>query len=175
MQKIIAVLFACIFCTKGFGQTPGKITGYLQGQFNLTIYDNTKANNPWGLGAGLVLLLHDPAKWQPIVEFTADTYLADDKVAKLNPGGQIAEDLGNMFNLFAGAAFHPSRTICVTLSAGPSFINGETSFAIKPSVGIYSKNQKWFSRISFINVFNRDKETQSDFGSISFSIARKLF
>jgi hypothetical protein len=47
---------------------------------------------------------------------------------------------------------------------------------VKPSFGFYfSKNQRWTGKVSYINVFNRDKTTKEDFGSISLAIGLKLF
>jgi hypothetical protein len=80
-----------------------------------------------------------------------------------------------MVNLFAGSSFHPSRTIYFSVLAGPSFISGQTFLGLKPSIGFYfSKKQRWTGKISYINVFNRTKITNQDFGSISVAIGVKL-
>ncbi|HEY6975198.1 MAG TPA: hypothetical protein VH396_02845 [Chitinophagaceae bacterium] len=175
MIKFITTILFVFILMQTFGQSPKKLSVYLQTQFNLTIYDRTAGNNPWGIGMGTQVFLNNKTKFKPVIEFTADTYISDDKVARLNPDGKIAEDLGNMFNLFGGASFHASQKLYLSIIAGPSFINGQTLFGVKPSFGLYSSHQKWTGRVSFINVFNRDKTTKEDFGTLSFTIGRKIF
>ena len=105
--------------------------------------------------------------------------MEDDKVLRLNPDGSIPKDdnaVHGMVNVFAGSSFRPTSTIYVSFLAGPSFISGQTFLGIKPSFGFYfSKTQRWTGKISYINIFNRTKVTNEDFGSISLSIGLKLF
>jgi hypothetical protein len=176
MRKLITNIFLCFFLTQTFGQSQKKLFVFLQTQLNLTMFDRTAGNNPWGAGLGTTVLFNNKTKFKTSIEFTADTYIDDNKVAKLNPDGKIAEDLGNMFNLFGGISYYPTQKIFFSFAAGPSFINQRTLFGIKPSFCVnFSKNNKWTSKISFINIFNRDKATKEDFGTISLSIGRRLF
>ena len=81
-----------------------------------------------------------------------------------------------MINLFAGSSFHPTQNIYFSFVVGPSFISGQTLLGIKPTFGFYfSKTKKWTGKISYINVFNRTKINNEDFGSLSFAIGLKLF
>lgn len=176
MKKILTTLFTCLILTQAFGQTERKLSTYLSVQYNYTMYDITSGNNPWGIGLGLQTFFNNKTKFKPTVEFTADTYLADDKVARVNTDGKIIDDVRSMFNLFAGASFQPKQNVYFSIIAGPSFINGQTLFGIKPSLGFYFSNkQKWMAKVSYINIFNRDKETQEDFGTISLAVGFKLF
>lgn len=162
--------------THSFSQTQRKVSTYLQGQYNKTIYDRTIGNNPWALGLGLQLLFNNHSKLKPTIEVTADAYLEDDKVFRMNADGSEIVDVGGMVNVFAGASFHPTRKIYMSLVTGPSFVSGQTLLGLKPSFGFYfSENQKWTGKVSYINVFNRDKKTKEDFGSISLSLGVKLF
>jgi len=163
---------------KTFCQTQKPISLYLQTHFNKTIYDVTYGNNPWGVGLGLqtLFLTNKKTKFKPTIEITADTYLEDDKVLRLTPEGEPIEDLGTMINLFAGSTYHPLQFVYLSFVVGPSFIDGQTLFGIKPSVGFYfSDNRRWTAEVSYINIFNRDKLTGKDFGTISFTVAVKLF
>ena len=145
---------------------------YLQGQFNKTIYDRTMGNNPWGMGLGLQAYLNHSSKVRPLIDFTADAYLENDKVLRLNTNGTPVDDIRGMINLFAGASYQPAKTVYLSLVTGPSFVGGQTLLGIKPSFGFYfSENQRWTGKISYINIFNRDE----DFGSVSFSLAHKIF
>ena len=148
-------------------------------QYNKTIYDWTKGNNPWGIGFGLQTFLNTKTKFKPTIELTGDIYLEDDKVLRLNPEGSVPtnyNDVRGMVNLFVGTSYNPTQDIYVSFVAGPSFINGQTLLGIKPSFGFYfSKSQKWTGKISYINIFNRDKPTKKDFGSLSLAIGLKLF
>ena len=81
-----------------------------------------------------------------------------------------------MVNLFIGSSFRLTQSIYLSFIAGPSFISGQTLLGIKPSIGFYfSKFHRWTDKLSYINIFNRDKATQEDFGSVSFAIGVKLF
>ena len=176
MRKIITAFLACFILTGAFAQSQNKISAYLQAQYSKTIYDRTAGNNPWGMGTGLQLFLGTRSKFKPTIDFTADAYLEDDKVLRINPDDTPAEDIGGVFNLFAGVAYHSSKTVYFSIVGGPSFVNGRTLPALKPSFGFYfSETKKWTGKISYTNVFNRDELTKEDFGSISFSIGCRLF
>ena len=152
-----------------------KVSSSLSLQYNKTIYDATSGNNPSGIGLGLETIFTTKTKCKPAIEITADIYLEDDKVFRMI-NGQEQEGVGGMINLFAGALFNPNQNAFLSFYAGPSFINGNTLLGIKPSFGSYfSKSQRWKIKMSYINIFNRDKQTKKDFGTISFAIALKLF
>jgi len=176
MQKLITIFLLCFILTQSFGQTQRKVSTYLQGQYNKTMHDATLGNNPWGMGLGLQLFLNHNSNFKPTIDLTADAYLEDDKVFRAYANGTEMIDVGGMVNLFAGVSFHPIKTIYFSLVAGPSFLSGQTSWGVKPSFGFYfSQNQRWTGKISYINVFNREKTAKEDFGSLSFSLGVKLF
>jgi hypothetical protein len=179
MLKIFTTFLLCFLLTQTFGQTPKKVSTYLSTQYNKTLYDYTSGNNPWGVGLGLQAFLNNRTKFKPTIELTGDIYLEDDKVLRSNPDGSFPEngnDVRGIVNLFAGSSYHPNQSIYLSLVAGPSFISGETLLGIKPSFGFYfSKNQRWIGKISYINVFNRTKINNEDFGSLSLGIGARLF
>jgi hypothetical protein len=152
-----------------------KISGYLSGQFTQTIYDITRGNNPWGIGAGLQAFLNNASKFKPTIEVTADGYIAGQKYLYLIDGRDVAIS-GGVINVFGGATFHPTRSVYFSFVAGPSFINGFTRFGIKPSFGWYfspSKQKK--KKLSYINIYDREPTSKQDFGYVSLSIGLKLF
>jgi len=166
----------CFLFSKSFGQSQFNMSVYLQGQFNKTIYDRTIGNNPWGIGLGLQAYLNHSSKVRPLIDFTGDAYLENDKVLRLNTDGTPVDDIRGMINLFAGASYQPAKTVYLSFVTGPSFVGGQTLLGIKPSFGFYfSENQRWTGKISYINIFNRDKITNEDFGSLSFSLGHKIF
>jgi hypothetical protein len=176
MQKIITTFLLCFILTQSFAQTQQKVSIYLLGQYNKTIYDKTKGNNPWGMGLGLQLFFHNNSRFKPTADLTADAYLEDDKVLRLNSNGTPINDIGGMVNLFVGASYHLTHIFYLSVVAGPSFGSGRTLLGIKPSLGFYfSDHQKWTGKLSYINVFNRDKATKEDFSSISFTLGVELF
>ncbi len=179
MQKILTILLCCFILTQSFAQTERKVSTYLLTQYNYTIYDYTLGNNPWGIGLGLQTFFNNKSKFKPTIELTGDIYLEDDKVFRSNPDGSFPKDgndVGSMINLFAGSSFQPTKSIYLSFLAGPSFISGQTLLGIKPSVGFYfSPRQRWTGKISYINIFNRTKIINEDFGSLSFAIGLKLF
>ena len=179
MKKLIPTFLFCFLLTQVFGQTSRKLSFYVFANYNNTLYDYTVGNNPWGVGLGLQAFLNNKTKFKPTIELTADTYLEDNKVLRLNPDGSIPNDdnaVEGMVNLFAGASFYFNQIVYVSFVAGPGFISGQTFLGIKPSFGFYfSKAQRWTGKISYINIFNRTKVVNDDFGSLSLSIGLKLF
>ncbi len=178
MQKIITTFLLCSILANTFGQRQRKVSMYLLTQYNNTIYDRTVGNNPWAVGLGVQTIFNNHTKFKPVIEVTGDIYLQDDKVLRLNDDGTMPTDtdVAGMLNVFAGTSFHPTKNIYFSFVAGPGFVSGETLLGIKPSFGFYfSKTQRWTGKISYINVFNRYKATNEDFGSTSFAIGLKLF
>ena len=176
MQKVITTFLLCFILTSSFGQTQKKISTYLLTQFNTTLYDVTKGNNPWGIGLGLQTFLNNKTKFKPTIELYGDIYLMDDKVFRTDSVGTPLNDVRGMVNLFVGTSFNPTKNIYLSVVLGPSFISGQTLFGIKPSLGFYfPKSQRWTGKISYINIFNRGNTIKKDFGSISLAVGLKLF
>jgi hypothetical protein len=179
MRKSIHTILLCFILKLAFGQPPKKITTYLLTQNNLTLYDRTFGNNPWGVGIGLQAFYNAGTKFKPTAELTADIYLADDKVLRLSADSFNAvpyEDVPGMINFFVGSSFYPAKNIYLSFTIGPSIIAGQAFLGIKPSVGVYfSENKKWMAKLSYINVFSREKISKDDFGSLSLAIGLKLF
>ena len=179
MKRLISTFLFCFLLTQVLGQTKRKVSSYIFANYNNTLSDYTIGNNPWGAGLGIQAFLNNKTKFKPTIELTADTYLEDDKVLRLNPDGSTPKDdnaVHGMVNLFVGASFHPTQSIYISFLAGPGFISGQSFLGIKSSFGFYfSKTQRWTGKISSINVFNRTEVANADFGSLSLSIGMKLF
>jgi hypothetical protein len=162
--------------TTVLGQLPKRPSIYLSVQYSKTIADRTIGNNPWAAGLGLQTYFHLRSKFKPTIEVTGDIYLMDDKVFRTNPDGSPINDVRGMVNLFAGASYHPIKSIYFSLVAGPSFISGQTLVGVKPSVGFYfPRSKRWTAKLSFINIFNRDKTNKKDFSTASIAFGFKLF
>ena len=176
MKKLISTFLFCFLLTQVFAQTQMKVTTYLLAQYNKTIYCATSGNNPSGIGLGLQTFFNNKTRFKPTIEITGDLYLEDDKVFRTDLNGTPLNDVPGMVNLFIGALFQPTQNFCLSFVAGPSFIGGQTLLGIKPSIEFYfSKNQRWTGKLSYINIFNQNKTTKENFGSISFAIGLKLF
>ena len=162
--------------TQAFGQAEHTSSLYLEGQYNHTLSDVTKGNNPWGVGLGLQLFLRQTSKLKPTVELTADAYLMDDKVYRMHPDNTPIITVGGMVNVFAGASVHPIRNAYLSFVAGPSFVGGQTLLGLKPSLGFYfSANQKLTGKISYINILKREASAKQNFTSVSFSLGVRLY
>ncbi|WP_290796395.1 hypothetical protein [Flavihumibacter sp. UBA7668] len=176
MLKMILYLLFLLFMLPLSVLAQRNSTLYLQGQYNHTIYDATKGNNPWGIGAALQLFIKPTAKLRPTVELSGDLYLADDKVQRLDGNARPLNEISGMVNLFAGGSLHPTKNLFISLTAGPSFLSGQTKFGIKPFLGIFlTSSQSCLAKLSYINISDRNKETKEDFGSISFSLGFRLY
>jgi hypothetical protein len=176
MQKAIILVLLCFSLTDIFSQTSKKVVGYLFGQYDKTLYDRTVPNNPWGMGLGLQSFFNNNSTLKVTADLTADAYLEDDKVLRTNSDSAAIADVGGVINLFAGISYHPEQLFYLSIVTGPSFVSSRILLGLKPSIGFYfSQNHKLTAKISYINIFNRDKTTQQDFGSLSFSIGTKIF
>ena len=175
MQKLLSTLFFSFIFLLSTAQER-KVSVLLNGQFTGTLYDLSAGNNPWALGVGLQGYYNNRSKFSPTIDITADIYLQDDKVLRLNPDGTFPEDLGGVLNLFGGIAYSPKSRIYFSFVMGPSIMTYRTCFGIKPSFGFYfSEKKRWTGKISYINIFNRDKESGHDFMSVSFTVGVRLY
>lgn len=175
MQKLITTSLLCFLLTHVLGQTQRKISLYLEGQYNQTISDVTKGNNPWGMGLGLQFFFRQTSILRPTVELTADAYLMDDKVYRTYLDDKPIGTVGGMINILAGASVHPIRNGYFSFAAGPSFVGGQTLFGLKPSLGFYfSSDQKVTGKISYIDILKRETRAKQDFRSVSVSLGVRL-
>ena len=173
--KLILIFF-CILLSKTYCQKQHKISIYIEGEFVQTLYDKASGNNPWGIGLGAEAYFNNQARIQPAMELTAATYLEDDKVLILNTNGSVIDRINNMTNLLAGVNIHLNKKVNLSLLAGPSLINSQVHFSLKPSIALYfSKKQKTIGKISYINVFNRTHDPNKDYGSLNVSVCVSLF
>ena len=158
------------------GQSYKKISFYLLAQYYQTLYDRMKSENPSGFGSGVQLFLNTKTKLKPILDLSVEAFPAKSKVLFLNPDGTSIDNIDVVVNLFGGVSYFPAKQLYFAFSAGPCFANGNILLGVKPALGFYfSPKQKWMGKLSYTNLFHRDKFTQQDFGSLSFSIGVKLF
>ena len=175
MQNISATVFF-LFITLCCYSQARKVRVQLNAQFTQTLFDRTLGNNPWSVGVGLQGDLIHESKFNPTVDLTADIYLADNKVQVVNPDETSADDLGGVVNMFAGLSYSRKKKIYYALVFGPSFSNGDAYLGAKTSLAFYfTEAQRLSGKISFINIFNRDKYFHKDFGSVSFTLGYKLY
>lgn len=179
LRKIILFSFFSFVFSPAFSQVPRKVSLYLFSQYNKTLSDQTKGNNPWGFGLGLQATANTKTKLKPMLEITGDWYLEDDKVLRLNPDGSFPTQdhtVNEMINVFAGTTFSPIPEIYTMIAAGPSFIGDQVLLGIKPTFGFYfSKSQRLTAKLAYIHIFNRDKLSAKDFGTLSIGVGVKLF
>lgn len=176
MKKLVScLLFLCIL-TPAFTQTQRKLSLYLSGQYNETVYDRTLINNPWSLGLGLQVYLNNSAKFKPVLDVTADAYLMSVEVQFVDENGKPIDGIEGMINLFGGVSYHPTKIVYLSFVGGLSVINGKTLLGIKPSLGFYfSRTQRVTGKVGYINVFNRLKPANDDYGAITITLGVKLF
>jgi len=181
MRKGLITLLLFFFVFQLAAQKQRTVNVYLQAQQNLTMYDVTQGNNPHGMGIGIQAFLNTKSRFKATMELTGDVYLLDDKVLRtrqtisgISGDEAILESVPAMVNLFAGASWHPAKNFCMSVTVGPSLINGKYYLGFKPALCVLTDNQRWIGKAYFINIFDRDFPTQSDFGSIGLSIGFRL-
>lgn len=176
MKNILFLYTLCFVVQFSNGQVKRSISADLLVQYNNTLYDYTRLNNQWGVGIGAQTFFNNRSAFKPFIEFTGEIYPMDDKVYRIDLFGSSNDKINSVVNLLGGLCYQPGDRIYFAVTAGPSFINEQTYVALKPSVGAYfSSNHRWTGKVSFMNVFNRIKAAQQDFGSLSIGLGYKLF
>lgn len=175
MQKLLLTTsFLILIASVSFGQSD-RVSLYLHGQYNKTLYDRTIQNNPGGIGLGLQSYWNI-GKFSPTIDITTDFYLSGKKVQLINPDGSNPEAIRSMANLLAGVSYQLTPTFYISCTTGPNWTgNGNTHLALKPSIGLYfPSSQRWTTQLSYINIFDRDPATKKDFGAIGISLGLRL-
>ena len=174
MKKLVLSLFACCLLFCAWAQKERKISTYASINFNATLYDINARNNPWGIGLGLQSFMNNKTRFKPAVEITGDVYLAGTKDFFPVEGRDVS--VSSMVNVFAGSNYQVTERTYLSLLMGPSFVNGNACFGMKPAVGFYfPRSKRWTGRIAYINIFNREPAIDRDFGSLNLSVGLKLF
>ena len=175
MQKLISIIFTCFIVLQTSGQTKHTVSIYIQFQNNLSVYDRTITNNASGIGAGIQIFLNTKTKLKPTLEITGDVF-GGTKELYLTGDGKPIYGKDGVYNFFVGASYAFSKNFYTALSVGPSLLDKDPYFTVKPSAGFYFfKNQRCTAKISFINIFQRDEISNQSFGYLSFSAGIKLF
>jgi hypothetical protein len=175
VRKLIAFSTLLISFCQLSAQKQRLVNVYLQGQLNWPRYDISKVNNNAGFGLGAQAFLHTKSKFNATLELTADKYWGKKVLLgyRTSPFGAIPS-VDGMVSLFAGTTWNPSKIFYMGIAAGPSFINGNVHAGFKPAIGLFSRNQRWTTRLSFIHLVNRYMRTKDDFGAASFSIGYRV-
>ena len=190
MKKITTtvLLFFLLFQVRAQQQKLAEI--FLGLQYSHTLYDVTKGNNQAAMGLGAQAFFNiSNFPLKATLEITGDVNILDDKVGRYRWDGTfdssmpLIDNVPSMVNVLAGVSYHPINRVYVGIAAGPSFINGDILLAVKPAIGYMSENHRWTSKLSFINVFNRELPAvvfpnhhykMQDFSSISLTIGLRL-
>lgn len=158
------------------GQESSGTSGYVQAQYNQTLYDRTKGNNPWGMGLGAMVFRKASSSVRLMAELSTDYTFVDDKVLRLYQDGTPVPVVRGNISLYAGLAFRPVSRVAISFTAGPSLVSGGVFAGIRPSLLVYlSKNQKWVTRLAYTNIFNRDRRGGQDFGVVSAGVGVRVF
>ncbi len=180
MKKISILFFLSFVTLHVVAQKQDKISGYFLFDYNTTLYDRTLGNNPSDVGIGVQTMINTKSIFNPLIEINAQGALEDDDVFRLTKNGEGVPDARGIINVFAGSVFRISNHFNFSLDMGPSFINSNTYFGIKPSCNFYfSKKKRITAQVSYLNIFNRalnyEETKKIDFGSLNLSLGIKLF
>ena len=180
MKFLLLLVFICFITMQAFAQKQDKISGYFLLNYCTTLYDRTLGNNPSEVGIEVQTMIKTKSIFNPMIEINAQGALEDDDVLRLTKNGDAVPDARGIINVFAGSAFRISNHFNFSFDMGPSFINTNTYFGIKPSCNFYfSKKKRITAQVSYLNIFNRTlnyAETKKlDFGSLNLGVGIKLF
>lgn len=175
MKKIILSLAGSFMLLAAWAQK--RVSTHIEFIQQTTIADRTIKNNPWGAGLGLQTLLNPGKKFSSMIDLSGFLYLSKVKLLYTGPADEPMPDVENMVNLFGGIVYKPNSIVYLSLAAGPSYIDEQTLFGLKPAFGFYfSPSQKWKAQVAYLNVFNRGaKGLKGDFTSVALSAGLRLF
>jgi len=180
MKKFLMFIFICFTTPEIFAQKQDKISGYFLLDYNTTLYDRTLGNNPSGVGVDAQVMVNTKTIFKPLIEINAQGSLEDDDVLRVTENREAVPDARGIINVFAGSAFKFSNCFYFSFDMGPSLIDSNTYFGIKPSCNFYfSKRKRITAQVFYLNIFNRAlnyaETKKEDFGSIGLGIGIKLF
>ncbi len=180
MKKFSILVFICFITLHVFAQKQDKISGYFLLDYYTTLHDRTLGNNPSGVGIGAKIMIHTKSIFSALIEINAQGALENDDVFRLTKNGEAAPDARGIINVFAGPSARFTNYFHFSFAMGPSFINSNTYFSIKPSCDFYfSKSKRITAQVSYLNIFNRalnyEETKRTDFTSFNIGLGIKLF
>ncbi|NCI45440.1 hypothetical protein [Sediminibacterium soli] len=174
MRRIFFLLLTVCIAQLCAGQRTTSLT--MQVRYGRTAYDITRSNNPSSLGMALQLGFLKGAKLQPHLELGADLFPGGNKVLYLLSDGTAIPSVSGLTHLYAGLAWHPSKTYFASLSAGTSVLDGRFLFGVRPVLsGYLTAKQTVSMNLFWLHVFNRDRQTGYNLGTAGIGIGIKLF
>jgi hypothetical protein len=165
----------CLFFTLAGAKVnaQSKIMYRLVPHYNHTITDQTKINNPWGMGLALQVLPNAKKNLLPMAEISTTLYLAKTKVLITDSAFTKFDRVESLNTLVMGAHLLVIKNVNALLQAGLAFINGKWHVCLKPGYNIYlDETRKWAITGSYILVFNRHNPVKGNFvsGNLGISI-----
>jgi hypothetical protein len=169
----ILLILAILLTHKADAQP--KMMYRLQAQYLHTLKDQTKINNPWGMGIALQLFYTRFAKWAPLAQLSSTIYLANTKVFIFDSVFGEYNRVETLSSLLAGAQIKLIDNLHAIVIAGPSLINGKWYASVQPGFKLYfNQNKKWAIGGFYNFVFNRVNPTKGHFMSAGVGISVKL-
>ncbi len=169
------LIASCLFALHIFGQSDRKVSLYFNFQGNKTMYDRVIRNNGRGAGPGLEVLVNTQSKFKHLLEINCD-FFSGDKVMVSTLDGHELVGKSVVPCIFIGTSYFPIHNLYFALSFGPSFINSDVYFAIKPCIGTYlGARNRFTAKISLTNIFQRDDAVNQPFGYLNIGAGVKFF
>lgn len=174
-KSILTALFPFLMAS-AIGQSSQKVSIFLNGQINTSIYSAGIRNGVTGPGFGLQTFINTKSKFKPMADLTVDI-LINSNTVYFEQDERLVFAEGTMVNLFAGVSYHPNQRIFFSLAGGPTLYDGKrTILGTKGSFGFYfSKNQRWMGKFSAIYLFNQEPVTKDDLGLVSAGVGLRLY
>ncbi|MES2795067.1 MAG: hypothetical protein V4683_03820 [Bacteroidota bacterium] len=168
--KLKILMFFLLSILNAFSQSENKYSIYISSQFGWTLNDYTQKNNFASIGIGAKIFQNNSSKFSPSLDFTIDNF-ASTLVGIRTSTGERPESIDFITNLLAGITYKTTPKGKISFVLGPSFTPNNTSLALKPSISI---GKKIIWQIAYLQVFNREKITKTDFSSVNFIINFKI-
>lgn len=163
------LLALTIFC-----QAQDKLSLFIDGHVNNTIYDRTISNNAVGFGGSLQLFLNTKSGIHPNLEASSDIFGGNKILFTTSNDAPILakETVGSVLG---GAAFSISKSIYFNILSGLTLFNSQSYWTLKPSVEIrFPANHRFAFKMAFVHVFQHDYISNKPFGYLSTGLAIRI-
>jgi hypothetical protein len=177
MKKLLTAFLVFNVVTSVRAQEKDRLWNvYCKVQYTRTIDDLARGNNPWGVGAGLKVFLNTTKWFRPSLDLSGDLYLYGNKALLTGPGGERLPTVTSVSRLLAGPSLEAAKHFNAGIMVGPTFVNADVLFTIKPYVLIFMNSQQnAFLKVAYLHVYNRGWVIHQNFTSTSVSLGFRIF
>lgn len=168
------ILLLLLVSTSGYVQSQKKLGIAVMGMLNQTQYDITKRQNRFGVGMGATAYYKLLPKLRIAVEANKALFGGTKEFIVIN--GQPLYPKEAVSSLYAGIMYPLSFPLSMGSYIGFHAMNGKSNQGLRQTASIaFSKKEKFFLRISFDHIFQKNELRSGDFGFWGYAVVARIF